>query len=316
MYRINGYIYFMPTFNWNEKIQGIPAEWRTTLGEGVRVALIDSGADINHPDLKHLANCRRFDVTKPGFSVDSDNLTADDVVTEHPNAIHGTPCASVLAAVSVDPDGVAGVAPSAEMIIIKATDERGASTNFHFLKALQVAIREGADVISVSYVPTGKFGFQQPLIRAVFDQIIQKNIALCVALDNTDIFLDLNDLRYPASETAALPVGVVTPALLRDQMAGDTFNEAIHWVFPFTEVCYCSENNSRKTEKASSSIANACFSGVVALLIAHLKKTEGTEYQPRTKAELIQLLMPIAAPISQIKAPAPEFRFYTPNLLA
>jgi len=307
----------MPVFNWNQKIQGVPDDWRTTQGEGIKIAIIDSGVDLTHPDLAHLADCRRFDVTHSDFNLQAEVLKANDTVTELPQTVHGTFCASVLAAKSTDEAGVVGIAPLAEIIIIKATDAQGASTNFNFLKAMQVAIREDVDVISVSYVPTGKFGFQQPLIKEVFRQIEEKKIALCIALDNTDIFSNLNDMRYPANESVAIATGVVTPALLSDQLEEEAFNSSIRWVFPFIDTRFCGENGSRKNEKSSCSVVNACFSGIVALLLAHLKKTEGNQYQRRSKAELLALLEVISAPLSHLKGnPTPDFRFYNPHQLS
>jgi subtilisin family serine protease len=305
----------MASFNWNQLIHGIPDAWRNTGGAGVRIALIDAGADLTHPALAHLAGSKRYDVTRQGFDAKATDLPAADDVTEPTGIAHGTACLSVLAAKNEIADGVSGIAPEAEVIIIKATDAGGTSSNTHFLKALQVALREKADIISVNYVPTGKFGFQQPLIKEIFGTIATEKTALCVALDNTDLFFELNDLRYPANQSAAIAVGVATPSLLASRQLGEQFNSSVFSIFPFLDTRFCGPNGSWKNEKASSSTVNACFSGLIALLLAHWKNTEGSDYRRRDKTELLAALSEVLAPFDTFGEAvlSSDYRFFTPH---
>ncbi len=213
---------------------------------------------------------------------------------------HGTYCASVIAAHALDdqPHGVMGVAPKAELFILKATDAEKESIHEYFLKALETAIREDVDIVSVSYVPTGVRPAHREKIESLFKQIKERNIACFVALDNTNSLAGLNDLRYPANRPEVIPVGVVTPKLLTNLPPNPEFNPAIRWLLPKLPVRYCDLKTAPDglyiDDFCSASIANACLAGVAALLIAFWKQTEGAAYQRRDKAALQEALSAVA----------------------
>jgi hypothetical protein len=111
--------------------------WAT--GRGVRVAVIDTGLDTEHPDLsRRVAGIRNF--------VDRDDgaFNAD---------VHGTAVAAIIAAQSNNSVGLVGVAPEASIVGLKACwqVDRGASCNtFTLAKALNFAIDQGVHVINLS----------------------------------------------------------------------------------------------------------------------------------------------------------------------
>lgn len=111
--------------------------WAT--GLGVRVAVIDTGLETQHPDLRdRIIGIRNF--------VDRDDraFNAD---------VHGTAVAAVIAAESNNAVGLVGVAPEASIVGLKACwqVDRGASCNtFTLAKALNFAIDQAVDVINLS----------------------------------------------------------------------------------------------------------------------------------------------------------------------
>lgn len=302
----------MAVFDWNQKIEQIPGAWRDTGGAGVRIAIIDSGFDIAHADLTHLSTHARFFVARSGYDPQKESLPTDDPVAEEAGAEHGTSCLSVLAARTTHPDGTAGMAPLSEYLLIKATDEQQSSKNVYFLKALQVALRHRADVVMVSYVPTEKFNFQKTQIQSLFEEMKNQKVALCVALDNTDIFAELIHLRYPANQPLSVNTGVVTKALLASRPPDAVFDPGIFALLQPVEVRFCKTGGDYVQEQASSSIANACFAGIVALCIAHWKKTEGEGYAPRSKEDLLTALAPVLFPMDNLEMEQPAYRFYSP----
>lgn len=112
---------------------------RWTTGRGVRVAVIDTGLDTQHPDLqRRVVGIRNF--------VDRDDRSFN-------GDVHGTAVAAVIAAQSNNAVGLVGVAPDADIIGLKACwqVDRGASCNtFTLAKALNFAIDQGVDVINLS----------------------------------------------------------------------------------------------------------------------------------------------------------------------
>lgn len=310
----------LPVFNWNLEIQGVPPTWRQTEGAGVKIAVIDSGADLTHPALQHLAALthNRFNAARPDFDPMAADLNGEeDVMDAAVNGeAHGTYCASVIAARAVDtaPHGVGGVAPAAEILVYKATDADGESTNAYFLKALKSAIRQNVDLISVSYVPTGVRAAQRDEIDALFRQMAEQGIVMFVALDNTNLLTELNNMRYPATRPEVIPVGVVSPKFMTNLPASPVFNPAIRWLLPKIPVRYCDLNAAPEgpyiDDLTSASTANACLTGIAALLISQWKKTEGEAYQRRGKAELMAALSSVAGrfiPAQLLQNPAFQF---------
>ena len=92
------------------KMVGAPLEWSETMGEGVRVGIIDTGIDTDHPDLRNrIKKCADFTGTG-----------RDNVEDENG---HGTHVAGIIAA-EKNKIGVIGVAPKADL-------ERTERLNFH-----------------------------------------------------------------------------------------------------------------------------------------------------------------------------------------
>jgi hypothetical protein len=111
-------------------------------GEGVRVAIIDTGADVGHPDLAR-------SITAAQNFVDSDE-------GQFRHDRHGTEIAGVIAAVANNREGIVGVAPEAHLLVFKAcwqirNDADGARCNsFTLAQALVAALDAHAQVINLS----------------------------------------------------------------------------------------------------------------------------------------------------------------------
>ncbi len=115
-------------------------------GEGVRVAVIDSGVDTAHPDLQgRIAGQRDFAVAMPAPR-DGD--------------VHGTQVAGLIAAGANNGVGIVGIAPRARLLAYRACWASGSSAggtassarcdSFSLAQALGAAIADGADVINLS----------------------------------------------------------------------------------------------------------------------------------------------------------------------
>jgi len=123
------------------KIQA-PGAWDTVAkGQGVTVAILDSGTDCTHPDL--VANC------VPGWNIISNSSDATDINN------HGTWVAGTAAAVGNNAIGVAGVAYQAKIMPIRITnDPAGYAYWSDVARAVTYAADKGARVVSNSYAST------------------------------------------------------------------------------------------------------------------------------------------------------------------
>jgi thermitase len=163
----------------------------------VRVAVIDSGVDVNHPDLKgQIAAARSFVGGSP----------ADDWG-------HGTFVAGEIAAAVDDGHGIAGLAPAANVLVAKVVRPDGSVSTRAEARAIRWAVKLGARVINVSLGglrdPQDPFfsGYSKVEQQAVDDAVAQG--VLVVAAVGNNKYAPVKPWKY-ASYPAALPhvVGV------------------------------------------------------------------------------------------------------------
>jgi len=132
-------------------------------GEGVRIAIIDTGADDLHPDLRGV-------IVEMGNFVDSD-------VGQFRRDRHGTELAGVIAAVANNREGIVGIAPGARLSIFKACwqlrdDQDSARCNSYTLaRALTAALDSHAQVVNLSLA-----GPADPLLRQLIQEGLRRGI--------------------------------------------------------------------------------------------------------------------------------------------
>jgi hypothetical protein len=132
-------------------------------GEGVRVAIIDTGADMEHVDL-------RANVAAAVNFVDS-----DDKQFQHDR--HGTEVAGVIAAVANNGEGIVGIAPSARLFLLKACwqmqpDADAAQCNsFTLARALVAALDAHAQIVNLSLA-----GPPDPLLSGLIREGLRRGV--------------------------------------------------------------------------------------------------------------------------------------------
>jgi type VII secretion-associated serine protease mycosin len=129
---------------------------KVTRGAGVTVAVVDTGVDADHPDLRG-AVLRGVDLIDP----DNEQGGQRDVVG------HGTSVASLIAGRGHGPDrrdGVLGIAPEARILPINVYDERAkGAAEGAIARGIRLAVDQGADVICVAFAG----GFERGDVTAV-----------------------------------------------------------------------------------------------------------------------------------------------------
>jgi subtilisin len=118
---------------WNIAMVNAPAAWRRTTGRGVKVAVLDTGIDQDHPDL----------TVAGGVSFIGGVSSWDD---DHG---HGTHCAGTVAARN-NPVGVVGVAPNASLFAVKVLNGGGSGSLSGIVAGMAWATQQRMDVISMS----------------------------------------------------------------------------------------------------------------------------------------------------------------------
>ncbi len=175
-----------------------PEAWNYATGEGIIVAVIDTGVDYNHPDLAE--NIWRNTREVAGNSQDDDgngykddtvgyDFIGNDFLNSQPDNDpmdelgHGTHVAGIIAAVAGNGEGIAGVAPGVKIMALKAADRNGNFTTAAIKVAIDYAVYNGAKVVNMSFAyppgnsenPTAYFD------RALYDTIARYPQTLFVA---------------------------------------------------------------------------------------------------------------------------------------
>jgi subtilisin family serine protease len=124
--------------------------WDTSTGAGQTIAIVDSGIDLGHPDL---AAKIAGGVTFIDCAAEPDGCGNGDWLSGGPAAgagePHGTHVAGIAAAATGNGTGIAGTAPDATLLAVKALGEQGGS--FEDIAAgIRWAVDHGADVINMS----------------------------------------------------------------------------------------------------------------------------------------------------------------------
>jgi subtilisin family serine protease len=141
----------------------VPNAHTWSRGEGVRIAIIDTGADDLHPDL-------RGAIVEVGNFVDSD-------VGQFRRDRHGTELAGIIAAVANNGEGIVGVAPGARLSVFKACwqlrdDADPARCNSYTLaRALTAALDSRVQVVNLSLA-----GPADPLLRQLIQEGLRRGI--------------------------------------------------------------------------------------------------------------------------------------------
>jgi len=154
---------------WFLKQIGAPEAWNYSLGfEGVPIAIIDSGVDIDHPDLKDNI-WRNMDEIAGNGTDDDRNGYIDDVYgwdfVDNDNdprpaygpgfsklgVSHGTINAGVAAAKGDNGKGVVGVTWQSTIMAIRALDSDGTGEGSSIIRAIEYAVANGAKVINLSF---------------------------------------------------------------------------------------------------------------------------------------------------------------------
>lgn len=123
---------------------GVERAWQTAAsrGDDVIIAVVDTGVDLGHPDLRE-----RF-LRDPTGEVVGLDLVADGAPQDEHG--HGTLVAGVIAATADNGAGIAGVAPEARLMPIRVLDEVGSGEGADVDTAIRWAVDQGADVVNLS----------------------------------------------------------------------------------------------------------------------------------------------------------------------
>ena len=232
------------------------AAWDITLGNpDVIIAIVDTGVDLDHPDL--IANI------VPGYNFINEDLAPDDEYD------HGTPCAGIAAATINNDIGIAGVCPECSIMSVKVLDDNGFGDWGVIANGVVWASDNGADVISLSL---GGAGFQEALESAV-NYSVENGSVTIAASGNINTQMDF----YPASYEQCIAVGAISPCNQRKNPSscdgenywGSTYGEQIDVVAPGVRIFSTGKRAGYWTEFNGTSSACPHVAGIAGLMLSY-----------------------------------------------
>ncbi len=168
---------------------GIAELHKIATGRGVKIALIDTGVDVEHPDLKGQIEFSQDFAPEPASVGMAD--------------VHGTAVAGILSARPNNGVGIAGIAPDAEIMALRACwpDKPGSLTascnSFTLALALNTAIRLDSQIINLSLS-----GPEDPLLRLLVEKALQEGITVIAAVPGQN-----QSGGFPANVPGVIAVG-------------------------------------------------------------------------------------------------------------
>lgn len=161
------------------------AVWPAYTGLGVKVAVLDTGIDIDHPDLD----------VDGGANFDPKAKSYDD------NNGHGTHVAGTIAALD-NGYGVIGVAPGADLYAVKVLDRKGSGWISQIILGIEWSIANGMDVMNLSL---GSDYPNQDLADAL--ELAEEAGMIIVAAAGNDTV----DVDFPGAYPSTIAVGAINP---------------------------------------------------------------------------------------------------------
>ena len=195
---------------WHLPRAKFPDAWGTTRGQGVIVAVIDSGVDPNHPDLKANLLPLIDEVVAMGRHDVLDGTSYDDRDSHG----HGTHVSGLVAAVRGNQIGVVGGAPEARILPVKVTPVSGDTDDATIAKGITDAVDKGARVLNLSIGGPEP----SPILLEALNYGIERGAVAVIASGN-----DGGKVNYPAAYAGVIAVGAVVEsgAVARYSSRGD-----------------------------------------------------------------------------------------------
>lgn len=200
-------------YQWNLSQISTPSGWNYSKGsDAVTIAILDTGANFTHPDLKGRL--------VEGYNTTTSTTNAEDDVG------HGTHVTGIIGAQVDNKEGIAGISWYNKLLSVKVLNGNGYGSTYAVAQGIIWATDNGAKVINMSLGNYASADFLHEAIQYAYE----RDVVLIAATgnDNTD------RPGYPAAYDEVLAVGATTSS--RERAIFSNFGEYVDVVAPGDQI--------------------------------------------------------------------------------
>jgi subtilisin family serine protease len=249
-------------------------------GEGVTVAVLDTGCDLDHPDLA--------DNLLPGYNFVSPKKKPWD------DNEHGTHVTGIICALDND-IGTVGVAPKAKVLPVKVLDNKGDGNLLNVAKGIRWSVKHGADMLCLS------LGAPRPIqqVRKAIQWAAKRGVPCFVAAGNAG---RTKEVFYPAAYPEAISIGSIDEDLDRSDFSNT--GKRLDFLAPGGKI-FSTVPDNWYAFLSGTSMAAPFACGVAALLLSYVRKN--TDLSIKTVEDYKKVLKAHTTPVRNRKIAGNRF---------
>lgn len=229
---------------WEISKFNIPNAWKSSEGEGVVCAVLDTGCDIEHDDLKdNLVQGKNF-VEKNMEPIDRNG--------------HGTHVSSTIAA-SNNNKGMVGVAPKTKIMPVKVLSDRGSGSVQSIVEGLYWAADRNIHFITMSLGSSAS----NPDIEKAIDYASDRGKIIFCAAGNSG---PETDIMFPAKYRNTIAIGAIDENLKRTPFSCS--GDSLDFLAPGHNIMGCAPKN-QYAKMSGTSMSNPFAVGIASLLLSY-----------------------------------------------
>jgi len=270
-----------------------PEAWEFTTGsKNIVIAVIDSGVDYTHPDLKNQMWKNTGEI--PDNQIDDDNngyvddvmgwdfeSNDNDPMDEHD---HGTLVAGAIGAEGNNNLGISGINWQVQLMPVRFINAQGAGSTANAILAIKYAIQNGAKISNNGW---GGASFSQSLFDAI--QLANEQGHLFVAAAGNDALDNDKSPHYPSSYNLPNIISVAALDHLDKLASFSNFGlTRVDIAAPGVNI-YSTTRNNKYAALSGSSMASALVTGSIGLMMARSDLLTAQELKDNLLASIIPL---------------------------
>ena len=269
---------------WGKRLTHLPEAWKSSRGAGVTVAVLDTGCQLDHPDLKgQILGAKDFS----GSAYGPDDQQG-----------HGTHCAGIIAAIN-DEHGAVGVAPDlgkpipsnfsdytthrtyierGGLYIGKVLGDNGLGAHEKIARGINWSVEQKVDIISMSL---GGGGTSRVMTEAI-DQAIKAGVFVICAAGNAGSAVSVN---YPASLAQTIAVAAIGESAVVAEYSSR--GPEVDIAAPGSKILSTFINGGY-AHLSGTSMATPFVAGVAALIVSKHKRAGEVSSTPVSNQEQLR----------------------------